>query len=62
MTLINGFKAQGGFHKGNEQLILLLIRNIWTIKLFVKMGQIRLLNSKTTDLDWYYSKYFWKLK
>ena len=26
------------------------------------MEQIRLLNSKSTDLDWYYSKYFWKLK
>ena len=25
-------------------------------------GQIRFLNSKSTDLDWYYSKYFWKLK
>ena len=26
------------------------------------MEQIRLLNNKSTDLDWYYSKYFWKLK
>ena len=26
------------------------------------MEQIRLLTSKSTDLDWYYSKHFWKLK
>ena len=32
------------------------------IKLFTNRDQIRLLNSKSTDLDWYYSKHFWKLK
>ena len=32
------------------------------IKLFMNRGQIRLLNSKTTDLDWYYSKPCQKLK
>ena len=32
------------------------------IKLIVYMGQIRLLNSKTTDLDWYYSRSDQKLK
>ena len=31
-------------------------------KLFTNREQIRLLNSKSTDLDWYYSKHFWKLK
>ena len=25
-------------------------------------GQIRVLNDKTTDLDWYHSRLFWKLK
>ena len=39
---------------------LLLIHNIWTIKLFVNRGQIRPLNSKSTDLDWRYSKLFWE--
>ena len=32
------------------------------IKLFTNGTQIRLLNSKSTDLDWYYFKHFWKLK
>ena len=32
------------------------------IKLFTNIEQIRLLKSKSTDLDWYYSKHFWKLK
>ena len=32
------------------------------IKLFTNREQIRLPNSKSTDLDWYYSKHFWKLK
>ena len=41
---------------------LLPIRNIWTINLFTNREQIRLLNSKSTDLDWYYSKNNWKLK
>ena len=27
-------------------------RNIWMIKLFVNRWQIRLLNGKSTDLDW----------
>ena len=52
---------RGVFDKGNEQPYFLLIRTIWMIKLFMNWGQIMLLNSKTTDLDWYYSKYFWKL-
>ena len=37
------------------------ICNILTIKLFVKREQITLLNGKTTDLDWYYSRYCGKL-
>ena len=41
---------------------MLPIRNIWMIKLFMNRGQIRLLNSKTTDLNWYYSKPYQKLK
>ena len=41
---------------------MLPIRKIWTIKLFVNRGQIRLLDSKTTDLDWNYSRPQWKLK
>ena len=41
---------------------LLLIRKIWMIKLFMNKGQIRLLNSKTIDLDWYYSRPNQKLK
>ena len=32
------------------------------IKLFMNKGQIRFLNSKTTDLDWYNSIPNWKLK
>ena len=34
------------------------------IKLFMNKGQIdqRLLNSKATDLDWYYSRHYQKLK
>ena len=32
------------------------------IKLFTNREQIRLLNSKSTDLDWYYFKHNWKLK
>ena len=32
------------------------------IKLFMNREQIRLLNSKTTDLDWYYSRPNQKLK
>ena len=32
------------------------------IKLFVQTGQIRLLNSKTTDLDLHYSEYYQKCK
>ena len=32
------------------------------IKLFTNSEQIRLLNNKATDLDWYYSIHFWKLK
>ena len=35
---------------------------ICTIKLFVTTEQIRPLNSKTTDLDWYYSQPYQKLK
>ena len=35
---------------------------IWTIKLFVNREQIRLLNSKSTDLDWYYFRHQQKLK
>ena len=41
---------------------LLRIRKIWTVKLFTNREQIRLLNSKSTDLDWYYSRHYWKLK
>ena len=32
------------------------------IKLFVNSVQIRLLNGKTTDLDWYFSRHHHKLK
>ena len=41
---------------------LLPIRVIWTIKLFVNRKQIRFLNSKDTDLDWYYFWHHQKLK
>ena len=42
---------------------LLLIRPFWMIiKLFMNRRQIRLLNSKTTDLDWDHSRYYKKLK
>ena len=32
------------------------------IKRFMNREKIRLLNSKTTDLDWYYSRPYQKLK
>ena len=38
------------------------IRKFWMIKPFTNRGQIRLLNSKITDLDWYYSRHHQKLK
>ena len=41
---------------------LLFICKIWTIKLFMNRRQIRFLNSKTTDLDWHYSRPYQKLK
>ena len=41
---------------------LLPIREIGTIQLFVHRAQIRLLNGKTTDLDWYYSRHNQKVK
>ena len=40
---------------------LLLNCMIWMIKLFKHWEQIRLLNSKTNDLDWYYSRHNQKL-
>ena len=45
--------AQGGFSRKEQIAYLFLIRPFWTIKLFMNRRQIRLLNSKTTDLDWY---------
>ena len=45
-----------------QKVNLLLICLIWMIKLFMNRGQIRLLNSKTTDLDWNCSKLICKLK
>ena len=39
-----------------------LVCKIWTIKLFVNRGQRRILNRKTTDLDWYYFRHHQKLK
>ena len=41
---------------------LFLVRMIFAMKLFVNREQIRLLNSKTTDLDWNYSGHHQKLK
>ena len=38
------------------------IRNMWMIKLFINREQIRLLNTKSTDLDWNYSRSYQKLK
>ena len=52
----------GGFSRKEQIAYLLLIRPFWTIKLFMTRRQIRLLNSKTTDLDWYHSRYYEKLK
>ena len=61
-----GFNGHWRFQRGFSQkgwiAYLLPIRKIWTIKLFVNRGQIRLLDSKTTDLDWNYSRPQWKLK
>ena len=37
----------------------LIFCKIWTIKLFTNKEQIKLLNSKSTDLDWYYSIHYW---
>ena len=55
-------RGAGGFFTKGWIAYLLLIRNIWTIKLFTNREQIRILNSKSTDLDWYYSRLFGKLK
>ena len=55
-------QEQQGFLTKGWIVYLLLIRKIWMIKLFVNREQIRLLNSKTTDLDWYYFKPYQKLK
>ena len=52
----------GGFFRKGWIACLLLIRKIWTIKLFVNRGQIRLLNSTPTDLHWCYSRHNQKLK
>ena len=41
---------------------MLPIPNIWMIKLFTNRQQIRLLNSKSNDLDWYCATHSWKLK
>ena len=52
-----------GFFSRKQQIAyLLLIRPFWMIKLFMNRRQIRFLNSKTTDLDWYHSRYYQKLK
>ena len=48
----------GGFFTKGWIAYLLLIRKIWMIQLFTNREQIRLLNSKSTDLDWYCSKTF----
>ena len=40
----------------------LLIPNIWMIKLFTNRENIRITNSKYTDLDWYYFWLYGKLK
>ena len=53
---------QGRFSRKEQIAYLLLIRPFWKIKLFMTRRQIRLLNSKTTDLDWYHSRYYQKLK
>ena len=66
----HGQQADGthptGMHNYRDLLIFPLlvppIRNTRMIKLFVNRGHIRVLNDKTTDLDWYYSRLFWKLK
>ena len=41
---------------------LLSIREIWVVKLFINGKQIRLLNGKTNDFDWYYSVHHQRLK
>ena len=51
-----------GFSQKVKELNLLLICKIWTITVFTNREQIRLLNSKSIDLDWYYSRYYWNLK
>ena len=35
---------------------------VFAINLFVNRDQIRLLNGKSTDLEWYYFRYNQKLK
>ena len=54
--------SAGAFFTRYRIAYLLPIRVIWMIKLFTNREEIRLLNSKNTDLDWYYSKPYQKLK
>ena len=41
---------------------LLFICKIWTLNLFMNRKKVRFLNSKYTDLDWYYYRPYQKLK
>ena len=55
LILCQWWEPGGGglFTKG--WIAYLLPKTILTIKLFMNMEQIRLRNSKSTDLDWYYN-------
>ena len=54
-------KQPGGFTKTGIAY-LFLIHKIWTIILFMNRGQIRILNGKSADVDWNYSRHNHKLK
>ena len=62
VNLRNPLCSGGGFHERNKLLICFLFILFGQNKLLMNRRQIRLLNGKTTDLDWYHSRYYQKLK
>ena len=54
IAAVNALFYKGRVSQKVEIAYLIHIRMISATKLFVNMEQIRLLNDKTPDLDWYY--------
>ena len=64
MLLSNLFRREGGgvVHKRLNSLFASYSYHFCVIKVLVHREEIRVLNGKTIDLDWYYSRPNQKLK